>query len=152
MGPWGRAPALPPSLSSEVLRNPGFANKARLARRFALDQGALLVEDASDIPDERVYHHRHSCSELHPGLCARDDGAVYSDTLLFAKSMEACLHSGSGNLYKFLGLEIVGVDGVQRTQIYYFARLKRRKFHSQVTHCMVNCVQHANSSSGALFS
>ncbi|CAK0894137.1 unnamed protein product [Prorocentrum cordatum] len=60
-----------PAMSAKVLRNPGFANKARLARRFALDQGALLVEDASDIP---------------------------------------------------------------------------------VTHCMVNCAQHANSSSGALFS
>ena len=65
----------------------GFANKASRIRKA--ESSALLVRDGGDVPDARTYQHRHSCSELHFGLCAHADSAIYSDALAFAKSLES---------------------------------------------------------------
>jgi hypothetical protein len=76
----------------------GFAQKASTIRKDEAHK--LLVLDGGDIPLERVYSHRHSCLEAHPGLCVRADAAIYHDALALGKSLEACL--GPALLHQYL--------------------------------------------------
>jgi hypothetical protein len=68
---------------------PGIANKAHKIRQH--EQASMIVNDAFDIPDDRRYSHRHSCTECHPGLCATRDADVYLTCLALAKNLEAAL-------------------------------------------------------------
>jgi hypothetical protein len=76
----------------------GIAQKASTIRKDEAHK--LLVLDGGDIPLERVYSHRHSCLEAHPGLCVRADAAIYHDALALGKSLEACL--GPALLHQYL--------------------------------------------------
>ena len=67
---------------------------------------ALFVADNDDIPSDKSYTHRHSCRELHPGLCCTD--GCYKDALLLAKSMERCLAEDS--IGRFLKVVITDQD------------------------------------------
>ena len=70
--------------------SPPFSVLARCALEFV----------SLAIPDGRTYEHRFSCGEVHPGLCARRDAAIYDDALSLAKSIEACL--GQPHLHRLL--------------------------------------------------
>jgi hypothetical protein len=75
---------------SDSLRDgTGIARKANKLRQEFLSQ--LVVQDVQDIPDSRVYEHRFSCTEMHYGVCATRDNAIYRDTLALAGSIERCL-------------------------------------------------------------
>jgi hypothetical protein len=67
----------------------GIAAKASRVRDT--ERHTLIVKDEHDISDDKMYSHRHSCSELHPGLCAHRDGDVYTDSLALAANMERAL-------------------------------------------------------------
>jgi hypothetical protein len=84
--------------------NDGIANKASRLRKAFLDD--LFVKDNNDIPTGKTYTHRHSCRELHPGLCCQD--ACYKDALLLAKSLERCL--AEKHLGRFFKIIRVGED------------------------------------------
>lgn len=66
---------------------PGIANKACAVRDA--ERGFLVVSDVAK--DDVVYVHRHPCVELHPGLCATRDRAIYDDALKLAKNLETTL-------------------------------------------------------------
>jgi hypothetical protein len=51
----------------------------------------MIVKDTHDIGDDKVFRHRHSCSEKHPGICATRDCAIYLQCLALAKNLEAAL-------------------------------------------------------------
>jgi len=116
---------------------PGVASKASQIRKEA--SAALLVQDCEDIPDAKQYLHRFSCGDLHPGLCASKDADVYRDSLRLAKSLEACL--GPTLLCSFLQLSDPSQPAVAPLY-FYFCLLRKRRFHAQVTHVLVACVQH----------
>jgi hypothetical protein len=70
---------------------PGIAGKANLIRHHEHQGDLLIVNDAKDVPEEKVFRHRFSCHEAHPGLCAWADAAIYTDSLQIAKNLEAAL-------------------------------------------------------------
>ena len=64
-----------------------------------------------DIPDDRVFEHRFACTELHPGLCAFADAAVYDDVLELVGSLKACLDRSMLHRYlKFFNPEAVDIS------------------------------------------
>ena len=116
---------------------PGVARKAGLIRNA--EQDHLVIREKGDVPADRVYTHRHSCGEAHPGLCALQDREVYADTIKLAKNLERCLDSTFHHRF----FCIVAPDlAAQRNTFLYLARARPRRFHAQVTHVLVRCVQH----------
>ena len=86
----------------------GLANKALHARDA--ERCNLIVRDQNCIPDDKVYVHRLPCTELHPGLCASRDHAIYGKAILLAKNLETALDKSW--LHKFFAL--VSPDGQDR--------------------------------------
>ncbi len=115
----------------------------------------LLVRDQSAIPEDQRFEHRFSCSELHPGVCAHSDAAVYSDCLVLARSLERCLSQDI--VGSFLAVNYVAnrdrprPHGAENEEegpgpadrlFVYLALVKARRFHAQATHCLVRCIVH----------
>jgi hypothetical protein len=67
----------------------GLANKAQRAREA--ERGKLIIRDKNSIAPDKVYTHRHACTELHPGLCAFRDMDIYRNALLLDKNLEIAL-------------------------------------------------------------
>lgn len=70
---------------------PGIARKAHLIRHHEHQGDLLIVNDVKDVPEEKVFRHRFCCHEVHPGLCASADAAIYTNSLQIAKNLEAAL-------------------------------------------------------------
>ena len=68
---------------------PGLCGKARILRKHTRRQ--LIVRDEQDIPAEREFTLTQSCQEVHPGVCAHIDRALYEPILSLTKSLEAAL-------------------------------------------------------------
>lgn len=115
----------------------GVAAKASKIRRYEVD--SLLVHDRGDIAESTRFTYRFACGELHPGLCAHDDAAVYQNALVLAKSLEACLSAAL--LHSFLKIVDPAAEG-KGPLFFYFARVRQRRFHAQVTHVLVACAEH----------
>eukprot|EP00973_Karenia_brevis_P075166 10441589-Karenia_brevis.AAC.1 len=81
-----------------------------------------------DIPDSRVFEHRLTCQELHPGLCATAHAAIYEDALALAKSLENVLDGD--HLHKFIEVFHPGDEDAEPVR-YYFARRRGRRLHHQ---------------------
>ena len=115
----------------------GVARKAERIREFG--RGSLVVHNEDAAMAGRVYSHRHSCSEAHPGLCAFHDAAVYPNALKRAKSRERCLDRSFSHRFCC----IADPDRPSANGMFlYLARLRPRRFHSQATHVLARCVQH----------
>lgn len=115
--------------------NDGVAAKA--ARLRKANMGSLVVQDRQDIPADRTFVCRTSCSELHPGLCASRDNAIYHQALAFAKNLESFLSREV--LHTFIKVE--DNSAVDRLQFYYFCRKRARRMHAHCTHILVRCVE-----------
>ena len=100
--------------------------------------GRTVVQDRQDIPADRTFLCRASCSELHPGLCASRDHAIYHECIAFAKNLESFLSREM--LHTFIKLE--DQSAVDRVQFYYFCRKRARRMHAQCTHMLIRCVEH----------
>lgn len=84
----------------EVAGTAGIARKVERIRK--VEASRLIVRDAQDIPDSRLFSHRHPCGDAHPGLCATRDAKIYSSALKLAKSIESALSADW--LHKFFAL------------------------------------------------
>lgn len=87
----------------EAHRSHGFAGIARKATAIReAARGSLVI---SGPPDDQVYSHRHSCPQVHPGVCCTRDADVYEDVLKFAVNLERALDD------RFLHRFFAVVDG-----------------------------------------
>ena len=86
----------------------GVARKSIEVRQQAVS--GMIVYDQDDIPDSRRYSIRLSCSEMHPGICAWADRAIYWDALKLARNFEVCF--GQEKLHKFARLSDPSKDAL----------------------------------------
>jgi hypothetical protein len=118
---------------------PGVAAKAHRLRKLAAKR--LIVKDGGDIPETRVFSHQQCCGEAHPGLCADRDQNIYVEALALAKNFERCLHKEL--LHNVFMLIEDSDEGPHKQPVFiFFARVRARRLHMQVTHVVLECVPH----------
>jgi hypothetical protein len=148
-------------VSTRSLACAGLRNKAVQVRKACLND-LIVREDTEAIPEARQYRHRFSCSELHPGLCAAADADVYHDSKLLAKSFERFMTESLVSSYIAMNSRVKKPEQVAgrpeneepqerppECMFIYLARVKARRFHSQVTHVLVRCVPHSQPTSSS---
>ncbi len=140
-----------PAISSHATSYGGYCRKASLVRVHDVehDSDSFLVKDRDEIPSQKTYSHRFSCSERHQGLCATAHRDIYPQALLFARNLEACLQEPL--LYNFILLQAMDdADREMQPSYYHFSRLKKRMFHGQLTHVLTRCLVCPGSPAGVI--
>ena len=131
--------AMIPGVSDHSRHYGGYASKGGTARKQAVEKGSILVKDSNEIPVEKTFHHRFSCSERHPGLCGTVHAAIYDMVIQFARNLEVRLHEPL--LYKFILIQAVDEANRELEPVYFYVgRMRKRMFHAQVTHVLTRCV------------
>ena len=90
--------------SNSFGQSEGIALKAHALRKEF--QSRMIVQDQGEVPIDAVYEYRYCCSELHVGLCATHDAAIYNDARNLARNIERCL--GADQLHSYFSFEIPG--------------------------------------------
>ena len=95
----------------------------------------LMVKDRGDIPPNRQFKIALSCSELHLGLCAGEDGERYDQVLGLGKSIERALTKKSqGKFFEFFARPVDDEFGELHKQTAYLGHVRARRLHAQMTH------------------
>ena len=133
--------AVHPRISDHARGTHGYRNKSALVRDHAKSE--LIVEDCGHVPDDKVYSHRFSCSELHYGLCCTHHAHVYRAARKLQQSLERCLSSDL--VHHFFSIVSSRshppmIDQACSRTYFCLARVKSRRYHCQITHVIVNCV------------
>ncbi len=101
----------------------------------------MVVHDEGRIAEDEQFCYTFSCKELHHGLCAFADTGCYAECKALAKNLERAFPSEMQ--FSFFGFADPA-NNDPAMHVYFLARVRPRRFHSQITHCMVRCIKHEN--------
>jgi hypothetical protein len=79
-------PVSPTVVSDFVGQSTGFCNAAWSLRKEEAEK--LVVRDDGRLHGDKMFHRRAACNDVHPGLCALEDSAVYTESCRLASHLE----------------------------------------------------------------
>jgi hypothetical protein len=120
-----------PSLVDDIAEGGGIASVGSKLRWQNREVVVIKGRD-EELPVNKKFRVRLSCSQKHPGLCLSQDRDVYDDVLLIARRLELALpQTFVSEFYK--------VGDSEHSIVVFFAHVRVRRPHAQQTHVFVEC-------------
>ena len=113
----------------------GYASRAQGLRWSMRDK--LFVPDTGEIPPEKAFDIRLTCSQAHPGICHTADRAVYADALAMARIFERFFVTEKLRRY----FAIFDPNLPCNRHVVWFGHQRARRPHAQVTKVFVRCLK-----------